>query len=152
MKRIYINIILIGVLVFISTGCSDFFETDNDTQLRGDDYVKEVGELYSGFLGIVTKMQAIGDKAIYLTDIRAELLEPTENTPSELYSLYNYDDDLSGNSYADPAKYYDVIIACNDICIKRKNTRMLMKLLLMLITIKDLSVVQLELKYGYILL
>ena len=49
MKRIYINIILIGVLVFISTGCSDFFETDNDTQLRGDDYVKEVGELYSGF-------------------------------------------------------------------------------------------------------
>lgn len=85
MKRIYINIILIGVLVFISTGCSDFFETDNDTQLRGDDYVKEVGELYSGFLGIVTKMQAIGDKAIYLTDIRAELLEPTENTPSELY-------------------------------------------------------------------
>jgi hypothetical protein len=59
MKRIYINIILIGVLVFISTGCSDFFETDNDTQLRGDDYVKEVGELYSGFLGIVTKMQAI---------------------------------------------------------------------------------------------
>ena len=80
--------------MFISTGCSDFFETDNDTQLRGDDYVKEVGELYSGFLGIVTKMQAIGDKAIYLTDIRAELLEPTENTPSELYSLYNYDDDL----------------------------------------------------------
>ena len=40
MKRIYINIILIGVLVFISTGCSYFFETDNDTQLRGDDYVK----------------------------------------------------------------------------------------------------------------
>ena len=120
MKRIYINIILIGVLVFISTGCSDFFETDNDTQLRGDDYVKEVGELYSGFLGIVTKMQAIGDKAIYLTDIRAELLEPTENTPSELYSLYNYDDDLSGNSYADPAKYYDVIIACNDYMHKAK--------------------------------
>ena len=33
MKRIYINIILIGVLVFISTGCSDFFETDNDTTI-----------------------------------------------------------------------------------------------------------------------
>lgn len=71
-------------------------------------------------MGIVTKMQAIGDKAIYLTDIRAELLEPTENTPSELYSLYNYDDDLSGNSYADPAKYYDVIIASNDYMHKAK--------------------------------
>lgn len=61
MKRIYINIILIGVLVFISTGCSDFFETDNDTQLRGDDYVKEVGELYSGFwvLSLRCKLLAI---------------------------------------------------------------------------------------------
>ena len=60
MKRIYINIILIGVLVFISTGCSDFFETDNDTQLRGDDYVKEVGELYSGWvLSLRCKLLAI---------------------------------------------------------------------------------------------
>lgn len=120
MKRFYIHILLIGVLATINSACSDFFETDNDTQLRGDDYIKENGELYSGFLGIITKMQAIGDKAIYLTDTRAELLEPTENTPSELYSIYNYDDDLSGNSYADPAKYYDVIIACNDYMHKAK--------------------------------
>lgn len=120
MKRIYKQILLAGLLVAMCTACSDFFETDNDTQLRGDDYIKEVGELYSGFLGIITKMQAIGDKAIYLTDTRAELLEPTENTPSELYSIYNYDDDLSGNSYADPAKYYDVIIACNDYLQKAK--------------------------------
>lgn len=108
------------MLVAVSSACSDFFETNNDTQLRGNDYIKEIGELYSGFLGIITRIQTIGDKAIYLTDTRAELLEPTENTPSELYSLYNYDDDLSGNSYADPAKYYDVIIACNDYLQKAK--------------------------------
>ena len=83
----------------------------------------ESSELYSGFLGIVTKVQAIGDKAIYLTDTRGELLEPTDNTPGELYSLYNYDDDLSGNTYADPAKYYDVIIACNDYLQKAKEYR-----------------------------
>ena len=73
--------------------------------------------------GIITKIQAIGDKAIYLTDMRGELLEPTENTPADLYSIYNYDDDLSGNTYADPAKYYDVIIACNDYLQKAKEYR-----------------------------
>lgn len=55
--------------------------------------------------------------------MRGELLEPTENTPADLYSIYNYDDDLSGNTYADPAKYYDVIIACNDYLQKAKEYR-----------------------------
>ena len=32
-------------------------------------------------------------KLFYLTDMRGELLEPTENTPADLYSIYNYDDD-----------------------------------------------------------
>ena len=91
--------------------------------MNGDRYIKEGSELYSGFLGIITKIQAIGDKAIYLTDMRGELLEPTENTPADLYSIYNYDDDLSGNTYADPAKYYDVIIACNDYLQKAKEYR-----------------------------
>lgn len=112
-----------GVLAMIFASCSDLFEPNNDTTLNGDRYIKEGSELYSGFLGIITKIQAIGDKAIYLTDMRGELLEPTENTPADLYSIYNYDDDLSGNTYADPAKYYDVIIACNDYLQKAKEYR-----------------------------
>ena len=123
MKKFKIEIILMGVLAMIFASCSDFFEPNNDTTSNGDRYIKEGSELYSGFLGIITKIQAIGDKAIYLTDMRGELLEPTENTPADLYSIYNYDDDLSGNTYADPAKYYDVIIACNDYLQKAKEYR-----------------------------
>lgn len=122
MKRINIlRNLMLGLMVAACASCSDFFEPENDATLRGKDYMGESSELYSGFLGIVTKVQAIGDKAIYLTDTRGELLEPTDNTPGELYSLYNYDDDLSGNSYADPAKYYDVIISCNDFMQKAKS-------------------------------
>lgn len=124
MKKISIlRYLLVGMAMALITSCSDFFEPDNNTILNGKDYIKENSELYSGFLGIITKVQAIGDKAIYLTDTRAELLEPTQNTPGSLYSLYNYDDDLSGNTYADPAKYYDVIIACNDFMQKAKEYR-----------------------------
>ena len=124
MKRINIlRNLMLGLMVAACASCSDFFEPENDATLRGKDYMGESSELYSGFLGIVTKVQAIGDKAIYLTDTRGELLEPTDNTPGELYSLYNYDDDLSGNTYADPAKYYDVIIACNDYLQKAKEYR-----------------------------
>lgn len=121
MKRIKIYILVMtGLLMTVCTACSDFFEPENNTTLNGKEYIKENAELYSGFLGIITRMQVIGDKAIYLTDTRGELLEPTGNTTGDLYSLYNYDDDLTGNTYADPASYYDVIISCNDFMQRAK--------------------------------
>lgn len=101
-------------------GCSDFFEVSTDTALNDKDYISEESEIYSGYIGIMTKMQAIGDKSIYLFELRGEMVEPTTTAPRELYSLYNYDDDLTGNKYADPAGYYEVINACNDYLSKLK--------------------------------
>ena len=59
MKKFKIEIILMGVLAMMFASCSDFFEPKNDTTLNGDRYIKEGSELYSGFLGIITKIQAI---------------------------------------------------------------------------------------------
>ena len=105
-------------MTFFLGACNDFFNVETKNVLDHDGYITEESEMYSGYIGIMTKVQAIGDKVIYLTDTRGELLEPTKNAPSELYSIYNYDTDLTGNSYADPAAYYDVIIACNDYLSK----------------------------------
>ncbi len=103
----------------LCSSCEDYFDPENHTVLNGNSYIKEQSELYSGYLGVINKLQAVGDKAIYLTDTRAELLEPTGNN-DELIDLYNYEPDLSGNSYADPAQYYDMLIACNDFLYKAK--------------------------------
>ena len=97
-----------------TVSCDDFFEPKTDDMLDGDNYMAEQTEMYTGFLGIMTRMQAVGDKAIYLTETRGELLEPTTYSTADLIALYNYDDDLTGNPYAAPDGYYDVIIACND--------------------------------------
>ncbi|MCD8178825.1 MAG: hypothetical protein LUE98_16025 [Tannerellaceae bacterium] len=118
MKNLLFKYLTLICLLLWGSGCSDFFQVDTDDVLDHSDYINEESEMYSGFLGIITKVQAIGDKSIYITDTRAEMLEPTLNAPSELYALYNYDTDLSGNSYADPAPYYDVILACNDYMLK----------------------------------
>lgn len=100
--------------------CGDFFDPDTDDKLNGSDYISSNTEMYTGFLGIMTKLQAIGDKEILLTDTRAGLLEPTEQSIPELIALYNYDTDLKDNPYANPAGYYEVIIACNDYIAKMK--------------------------------
>lgn len=114
MKLNILKYILILSTIFTFTSCEDFFSVDTDNVLDNKDYIASDYEMYVGYLGIMTKVQKIGDKIIYITDTRGELLEPTTNTPSELTSLYHYNEDLTGNSYADPAPYYDVIIACND--------------------------------------
>ncbi len=107
-----------ALLCVTFASCDDFFEPETSDALSGDDYMSSLTEMTTGYLGILTKMQAIGDKEIYLTDTRGELLEPTEQSIAELIALYNYDDDLTGNSYADPAGYYDLVIACNDYIAK----------------------------------
>lgn len=118
MKRINIysicSVCLGIVFSMLSIGCSDFFAPDTDDTLSSDDYISTQTEVYTGYIGIITKLQAIGDKSVYLTDMRGDLLEPTESSSSELIALYNYNEDLEGNAYADPAGYYEVIIACND--------------------------------------
>ena len=79
--------------------------------------------MYTGFLGIMTKMQAIGDKEILLTEPRGELIEPCDESSTELISLYQYDQNLQDNSYANPQGYYEVIIACNDYLQNMKQYR-----------------------------
>lgn len=105
--------------------CSDFFDPDTDDELNGEDYISSDTEMYTGFLGIMTRLQAIGDKEILLTETRGELIEVTEQSTPELIALYNYDTDLTGNPYANPAPYYEVIIACNDYLAKMTEYRKL---------------------------
>ena len=99
---------------FFISSCSDFFDPETDDEFSGEDGYSSNTEMYTGFLGIMTKMQAIGDKEILLTEPRGELIEPGDESSAELIALYQYDQNLQDNSYANPQGYYEVIIACND--------------------------------------
>lgn len=116
--KAYKTIVRLGVfsLLFplIFTACSDFFDPSTDDEFNGEDGFTSNTEMYTGFLGIMTKMQAVGDKEILLTEPRGELIEPSDESTSDLIALYNYDQNLQDNAYANPAGYYEVIIACND--------------------------------------
>ncbi len=115
MKYIIRFFCLLSVLTLAS--CDDFFNTDPDNIINADDYIATNDEAYKGFLGIITRMQAAGDHAIFLTDTRGDYMEITPNAPVPLQNIYNYEE-TDGNEYADPTCYYSVIIACNDFIYK----------------------------------
>jgi hypothetical protein len=120
MKRFFIYSMLLCLLS--CTACTDFFDTDPDDITNAEDYISKNDEMYKGFLGILTRMQEAGDHAIFLTDTRGDFLEVTGNAPVELQDIYNYRD-TKGNSYADPLRYYAVVIACNDFIDKMRQYR-----------------------------
>lgn len=116
MKLISKFICAISIIAGVTalSGCSDFWDPETDDEFNGDEGFTSNTEMYTGYLGIMTKMQDIGDKEILLTEPRGELIEPSDESDNELIALYNYDQNLQTNSYANPQGYYEVIIACND--------------------------------------
>lgn len=71
MKKILLNAAFILAVTLLG-GCDDFFNPDTDVTLDNEDYISEESEMYSGYIGIMTKMQAIGDKVIYLNELQGE--------------------------------------------------------------------------------
>jgi hypothetical protein len=120
MKK-YLTILSLAAILGL-TSCEAMFITDPDDIINVDDYISEDDEMYKGFLGIMTRMQQAADHSIILTDTRGDYFEVTPNAPLELQKIYSYEP-TDGNSYADPAPYYAVVIACNDYIDKMQDYR-----------------------------
>ncbi len=112
MKKIFRNIFIV-LMALSMAGCDSYFETDPSDIINSEDYIGAQSEMYSGYLGIISKMQAVGDKVIFASDLRMNFMEPTVDAPEEMWQLYNYNVTPS-NKLADPAEFYAVIIAVND--------------------------------------
>jgi len=100
-------------LVFALSSCEDFFNPDTSEILLEKDYVGDYTELYSGYMGIAGAVQSVADQASFLEGLRGDLLEPTQNAPREIWDVYNHAD-MTGNAFASPKGYYNVIINAND--------------------------------------
>ncbi len=111
MKRKFLTYTFVSAALAFSS-CSSYFEVETNDMLLEKDYVKESNELYSGYMGIASKMQAIADQTVFLADLRTDFLEPTSNAPQDLWDLYNYKE-KTGNSFANPRAYYDLIVNAN---------------------------------------
>lgn len=108
MKNILEKLAALFVASALLISCSD----DTDL-LNEDEYVGVNAELYSGLWGIASLVADVADQAPILEGLRGDLLEPTENAPTELWNIWNYGD-LTGNTHADPAGYYRIIMNVND--------------------------------------
>lgn len=113
MKRLSILICsLFSVLIF-TTSCSDFFEQESKEVIYSDkDHLYSAVDTVFSVVGILDKLQAIADRTNLLGEVRADLVDITDVTPSDLRDLaqFNVGDD---NIYNRPFDYYAIINNCN---------------------------------------
>ncbi len=109
MKNIFEKFAALFVATALLVSCSD----DTVDVLDEGDYVGVNAELYSGLWGIASLVADVADQAPILEGLRGDLLEPTENAPTDLWNIWKYGD-LNGNAVADPAGYYRIIMNVND--------------------------------------
>ncbi|WP_236252898.1 RagB/SusD family nutrient uptake outer membrane protein [Echinicola sp. 20G] len=113
MKNRFLYKCTLWVGVMILGSCESYFEPDTDDILLEENYIGNTNELYSGYMGIAAKVQTVADQGIFLSELRGDFLEPTDNAPQELWDIYNHTIS-EGNSFADPSGYYDVINNANN--------------------------------------
>ncbi len=112
MKKIY-NICMVFAVMAGLSSCSEFFNVNPDDVLLEDDYPSTVTELYSGYMGVASTVQAVADKASFLEGLRGDFLEPTQNATKDVVDLYNYND-IEDNDLANPVGYYNIVLNAND--------------------------------------
>lgn len=115
MKR-YVVIPVLALLMFATfTGCDDFLNADSGRYVAEEDYrLQTSGDTIFSMFGLFTQMQKLADSYVLLGELRADLLEVTDDSDVFLREINNLDVS-ENNIYVNVRNYYAVINNCNYI-------------------------------------
>ena len=135
--------------------CSDFFDQESEHVIFTEtDHLNSATDSIYSVIGIINKLQAIGDRTVLLGEVRGDLVDLTKEANSDLrdMALFNIGDD---NRYNNPTDYYAIINNCNyfianaDTALKNnRNDYIFMKEYAAVKAIRAWTYLQLVLNYG----
>ncbi len=113
MKKI--NQILYGLIVLagIATSCDTMLDVNSERTMFPENHkIDSPNDSIYSMMGIFTKLQKLADRYVILGELRADLMDVTENASSELKEINNLEIS-SDNPYNAIEDYYSVINHCN---------------------------------------
>lgn len=105
------------VAVVIATGffsCKKALDAKPGLALSADQMYRDVYDANSAVMGIYGKFMDLSDRYIILNELRADLMEFTDNADEHLRQLNNHTV-TPDNPYINPRPFYELIISCNDV-------------------------------------
>ena len=135
--------------------CSDFFDQQSEHVIFAEEnHLDNATDTIYSVIGILNKLQAIGDRTVLLGEVRGDLVDitPTANSDLRDMALFNMGDD---NRYNRPRDYYAIINNCNyfienvDTAMKNnRNEYIFMREYTAVKAIRAWTYLQLVLNYG----
>ena len=154
MTKIY-KIVFAVLAIGGFASCSDFFDQESEHVVFADkDHLNQATDSIYSVIGILNKLQTIGDRTVLLGEVRGDLVDITSYANSDLrdIALFTIGDD---NRYNNPTDYYAIINNCNyfiakaDTALKNnRNDYIFMKEYAAVKSIRAWTYLQLVLNYG----
>lgn len=110
------------ILVLISS-CKKALDLAPEDKLDGTNAYKTVADADAAVIGIYGKFAALGKEYVLMNELRADLVDVTENADPYLQQITNHDVKVD-NPYISPRPFYEVIANCNDAL---KNFKIMVK-------------------------
>ena len=111
------NVILAGLVLLLlgtATSCGNMLTAESDRYLSQEkNTLSSPNDSVYSIIGILTKLQTVGDRYVVLGELRADLMDVTDNADAELRELNNAKDISADNSWLDVNDYYIIINHCN---------------------------------------
>lgn len=113
MKKI--NQILFGLIILavMTSSCDSMLDVQSERNMFPEDHkIDSPNDSIYSMIGIFTQLQKLADRYVVLGELRADLMDVTENARLELKEISNLEID-SDNPYNVIEDYYAVINHCN---------------------------------------
>lgn len=116
-NRLYVKSLVAALLLYAFSGCEEMMQVDSDYMLDAGDHYKTSGEVYGAFAGISAAFTGVADQLIMLSELKGDLLQPTQRAPEEYWNVFCYSADNSGE-LGSSKKFYDIVINVNDFLLR----------------------------------
>jgi hypothetical protein len=114
MKKV---ILMLTPLVFTAaltfTSCADMLEVANENEVDASQHFNTANDADNAILAIYGKTMELVDRVIVLGELRADLMEITQNASFDMAAISQHQASPD-NEYCNTAPFFEVILNCND--------------------------------------
>ena len=110
------RILLAGItlIFFAGTSCTNLLNPNDGDVLSPDEAYTNIDDANAAIRGIYGKMMDCATQYVVLNELRADLMDITDNADLSLREIAHHETVSNDNEWADPTKFFALINTCNN--------------------------------------
>ena len=112
-SRVIWHLLVLILVAGLNNACEEYLDVPPQDLLTPEQHFRDKYDADAAVRGIYGKLLYLADRYVILNELRADLMDVTENADIYLREL-NLHDVSADNPYADPTPFYSVINDCNN--------------------------------------